>query len=282
MQNKNVLITGATAGIGLETAKVLAKKGANIYIVARNTDKAKSAVEEIKSQNKNSTVDYFIADLSSQKEVRRLAEEVNAKLQKLDVLINNAGGVFQQKQYSVDNIEMTFATNHLSYFLLTNLLLDLLKKSTPARIVNVASDSHYRGKMDINDLGLNANYGGLKAYEQSKLANVLFTLELAERLKDSGITVNVLHPGRVKTDIGLKNTGVLYKLAWNFFKVFSSVSIEKGAETSIFLAHSENVKDVSGKYFSDCKPKMYSRYAETAGLKEKLWDSSEKLTGITK
>lgn len=282
MQNKNVLITGATAGIGLETAKVLAKKGANIYIVARNTDKARLAVEEIKSQNKKSTVDYFIADLSSQKEIRRLAAEVNAKLDKLDVLINNAGAVFQRKQNSVDDIEMTFATNHLSYFLLTNLLIDSLKKAAPSRIVNVASDSHYRGKIDLNDLGLDSGYSGLKAYEQSKLGNVLFTLELAERLQGSGVTANVLHPGRVKTDIGLKNTGFLYKLAWNFFKAFSSVSIEKGAETSIYLAHSEDIKEISGKYFSDSKQKWHSRYSQTPGLKEKLWDTSEKLTGISK
>lgn len=278
MQNKNILITGATAGIGLETAKLLAKKGGNIYIVARTFEKAKLAVEEIKKHSGNENINYFIADLSSQKEICRLAEEVKSKLNKLDVLINNAGATFQHFQLSEDNIEMTFATNHLSYFLLTNLLLDLLKKSTPARIVIVASHSHYRGTLDFNDLNMTTNYNGLKAYERSKLGNVLFTLELAERLKGSGVTINALHPGRVKTDIGSKNSGLLYKVGWTFIKLFLSVSIEKGAETSIYLAHSEEVKDVSGKYFADKKQKWHSRYSQTQGLKEKLWEASEKLT----
>jgi NAD(P)-dependent dehydrogenase (short-subunit alcohol dehydrogenase family) len=280
MQNKNVLITGATAGIGLETAKNLAKRGANIYIVGRNADKSKVAVEEIKKYSGNNHVHFFIADLSSQKEIRRLATEINTKLDRLDILINNAGAVFQDLRYSADNIELTFATNHLSYFLLTHLLLDLLKKSAPARIINVASDSHYRGKIDFNDLNMASGFNGLAAYERSKLGNVLFTVELAEKLKGSGITVNALHPGRVKTDIGSKNTGLLYKLGWNFFKVFSSISIEKGAETSIYLAHSEDVKEKTGYYFSECKPKEYSRYGKTPGLKEKLWEVSVQLTGL--
>ena len=280
MKNKNILITGATSGIGLETAKSLAKKGANIYIVARSTDKAKSTVEEIKKFSENNNIDFFVADLSSLKEVRKLSEEVKAKLNKLDVLINNAGATFQHFKLSVDSIEMTFATNHLSYFLLTNLLLDLLKKSASSRIIIVASHSHYRGTMDFNDLNMKTNFNGLKAYERSKLANVLFTLELAERLKGSGITINALHPGRVKTDIGSKNSGLLYKIGWTFFKLFLSVTVKKGARTSIYLAHSEEVKDVSGKYFAECKQKWHSRYSQTPGLKEKLWEESERLTSL--
>jgi len=280
MQNKNILITGATAGIGLETAKSLAKMGANIYIVARTSDKAKLAIEEIKKYSGNDNIDFFVADLSSLGEVRKLAEDVQAKLNKLDVLINNAGATFQHFRLSEDNIEMSFATNHLSYFLLTNLLINLIKESAPARIVIVASDSHYRGSIDFNDLNMTANFNGLKAYERSKLGNVLFTLELAERLKGSGVTVNALHPGRVKTDIGSKNSGLLYKIGWTLFKIFSSVSIEKGAETSVFLAHSEEVKDVTGKYFANSKQKWHSRYSQTPGMKEKLWEESKKLTGI--
>ena len=280
MQNKNILITGATAGIGLETAKALAKKGANMYIVARTIEKAKIAVEDIKKHSGNDNVHFFIADLSAQKEVRKLAEEVKTRLNKLDVLINNAGATFQYFKRSVDNIEMSFATNHLSYFLLTNLLLDLIKRSAPSRIVNVASDSHYRGTIDFNDLDMAANYNGLKAYERSKLGNVLFTLELAERLKDSGVTINALHPGRVKTDIGSKNSGLLYTVGWTLFKLFSSISIEKGAETSVYLAASDDVKEISGKYFADSKQKWHSRYSQTPGMKEKLWEESEKLTGI--
>lgn len=280
MQNKNILITGATSGIGLETAKSIAKKGGNIYIVGRTIEKAKLAVEEIIKCSGNDHIDYFVADLSSQNEIRRLAAEVKAKLNQLDVLINNAGATFQHFQLSEDNIEMTFATNHLSYFLLTNLLLDLLKKSTPARIVIVASHSHYRGTLDFSDLNMTINYNGLKAYERSKLGNVLFTLELAERLKGIGVTINALHPGRVKTDIGSKNSGLLYKVGWAFFKLFLSVSIEKGAETSIYLSHSEEVKDVSGNYFAARKQKWHSRYSQTPGLKEKLWEASEKLTNL--
>ncbi len=278
MQNKNILITGASAGIGLETAKSLAKRGANIFIVARTFDKAKSAVEEIKKYSGNKNIDFFVADLSSQQEIRRLAEEVKVKLNKLDVLINNAGAAFQHFKLSADNIEMTFATNHLSYFLLTNLLLDLLKKSAPARIVIVASDSHYRGTLDFNNLNMSGNFNGLKAYEQSKLCNVLYTLELAEQLKGTGVTVNALHPGRVKTNIGSKNSGFLYKMGWTFFKLFLSVSIEKGAETSILLAYSDEVKDISGKYFADSRQKWHSRYSQTPGLAKQLWEVSEKLT----
>lgn len=280
MQNKNILITGATAGIGLETAKSLAKKGANIYIVARTAEKAKIAVEEIKKYSGNDSIHFFVADLSSQKEVRKLAEEVKARLNKLDVLINNAGATFQHFRRSVDNIEMSFATNHLSYFLLTNLLLDLIKQSAPARIVIVASDSHYRGKIDFNDLDMTTNFNGLKAYERSKLGNVLFTLELAERLRGSGVTINALHPGRVKTDIGSKNSGILYTVGWTLFKWFSSISIEKGAETSVYLAASDEVIEISGKYFADSKQKWHSRYSQTAGMKEKLWEESVRLTNL--
>jgi NAD(P)-dependent dehydrogenase (short-subunit alcohol dehydrogenase family) len=280
MQNKNILITGATAGIGLETAKQLAKKGANIYIVGRSKDKSETAVGEIKKYSGNANVFCFVADLSSQTSIRTLGKEINGNINTLDVLINNAGAVFQERQFSTDNIELTFATNHLNYFLLTHLLLDLLKQAPSARIVNVASDSHYKGRIDFDDLYMKSNYVGLKAYERAKLCNVLFTIELAERLKSTGITVNALHPGRVKTDIGSKNSGFLYKLGWAYFKAFSAISIEDGAKTSIYLASSDEVKGVSGKYFATCKEKEPSRYSKTEGLKEKLWAISAELTGL--
>lgn len=280
MQNKNILITGATAGIGLETAKQLAKKGANVYIVGRSKDKAETAVGEIKKYSGNANVFYFVADLSSQASIRTLAKEINGSINALDVLINNAGAVFQERQFSTDNIELTFATNHLNYFLLTHLLLDLLKQTPHARIVNVASDSHYKGRIDFDDLYMKSNYAGLKAYERAKLCNVLFTIELAERLKNTGITVNALHPGRVKTDIGSKNSGLLYTLGWAYFKTFSAISIEEGAKTSIYLASSDEVKGVSGRYFATCKEKEPSRYSKTEGLKEKLWAISAELTGL--
>jgi NAD(P)-dependent dehydrogenase (short-subunit alcohol dehydrogenase family) len=280
MTNKNILITGATAGIGLETAKQLAKKGANIYIVGRSKEKSETAVAEIKKYSGNENVFYFVADLSSQKEVRQLSSDIKQKLSKLDVLINNAGATFQYLTYSADAIEMTFATNHLSYFLLTNLLLDLMKTSSPSRIINVASGSHYKGRIDFNDFYMTQNYQGLKAYERSKLCNVLYTLELAEQLKGTGVTVNALHPGRVKTDIGGKNSGLLFKLGWAVFKLISGISVEKGAETSVYLACSDDVKTISGKYFDECKIKEPSKYAQTEGLKEKLWAISTKLTGL--
>ncbi len=281
MKNKNILITGATAGIGLETAKALAKQGANVYIHGRNKEKAQKAVDEVIAYSGNKNVDFFIADLSSQKEVRKLADEVKAKLDRLDVLINNAGGVFQKRQLSVDGIEMTFANNHLSYFLLTHLLLDLLKKSANSRIVNVASHSHYSGKFDFEDMKMERSYNIMKAYERSKLGNVLFTMELAERLKGTGVTVNALHPGVVKTGIAGKNTGKLVVLAWKLFELYQgAISAEDGAKTSIYLASSPEVEGESGKYYDLCKHKWQSRYSQTEGLKEKVWELSAKLTGL--
>lgn len=280
MQNKNILITGATAGIGLETARQLAKTGANIYIVGRNNEKCTTAIENIKSFSDNANISFFTADLSSQKQVRKLAGEINATLPCLDILINNAGAVYQERGFSEDNIELTFATNHLSYFLLTHLLLDVMKKSSSARVINVSSGSHYKGKLDFNDLYMNSGYGGLKAYERSKLCNVLFTIALAEKLKDTGITVNALHPGRVKTDIGNKNSGLFYTFAWAVFTALSGISVEDGAKTSVYLATSNDVKDITGKYFDDCKVKEYSSYAKTPGMKEKLWEVSEELTRV--
>ena len=278
MQNKTILITGGSSGIGFETAIALAKKGATIYIVGRNADKTKQAVEEIKKQSANDKIDFFIADLSSQKQIRKLAEEIKLKLTRLDVLINNAGAVFQTLQYTEDKIESTFATNHLNYFLLTNLLLDLLKASAPARIVNVSSHSHYPGRIDFNDLNMTKKYHILRAYERSKVSNVLFTIELAERLKGSGVTVNVLHPGKVKTDIGVKNTSLFTKIVWKTLTSILAVSVKKGAETSVYLASAKEVANTTGKYFSDCKEKMPSTYSQTKGLKERLWKVSEDLT----
>lgn len=282
MQNKNILITGATAGIGLETAKALAKQGANVYVHGRDAAKAQKAVDEIIRFSKNKNVGFFTADLSSQKEVRRLADEVKAKLERLDVLINNAGGVFQQRQLSVDGIEMTLANNHLSYFLLTHLLLDLLKKSAPSRIVNVASHSHYSGKFNFDDINMERGYSIMKAYERSKLGNVLFTMELAERLKGTGVTVNALHPGVVKTGIAGKNTGKLVVWAWKVFEIYQgAISPEEGAKTSVYLASSPEVEGETGKYYADSKHKWHSKYSQTEGLKEKLWEVSAKLTGLS-
>jgi len=280
MQNKNVLITGGNAGIGLATAIDLAKKGANIFIVSRSEEKAKEAVRKINAESGNANAKYFLADLSSQKSIRTLAEAVKKEITVLDVLINNAGGVFPDFKLSDDGLEMTIATNHFAYFLLTNLLLDLIKKSDYARIVNVSSGSHYKGKIDFASFTENKGYFILKAYEQSKLANVLFTQELAERLATTNVTVNALHPGFVKTDIGKKGTQWYANLFWTISSNLTAISIEDGAKTSIYLASSDAVKNVSGKYFDKCKEKTPAPLAADKALQKQLWVESERLCAI--
>src|SRR5689334_16012402 len=192
MKNRNIIITGGNAGIGLATAIALAKLGANIYIVARSKEKGVEAIKNIITASGNSNIKYFVANLASQKSIRQLAAEIKNEISVLDVLINNAGGVFPDFKLSEDGLEMTIATNHFAYFLLTNLLLDLIKKSDYARIVNVSSDSHYRGKIDFESFTKNKSYFVRHSYPQSKLANVLFTNELAERLRNTHVTVNSL------------------------------------------------------------------------------------------
>jgi len=279
MNKKICLITGATAGIGKETARQLAAKNIHVVITARSKEKAEATVQEIKSQYPDASLDYLLCDLSSQKSVRKLAQEFIDTYDRLDILINNAGAVFSELQYSEDNIEMQFACNHLAPFLLTNLLLDLLKQSAPSRIINVSSDSHYRGKINFDDLYFTKKYFALTAYEQSKLANVLFTYELDRKLEDTDVTVNALHPGMVDTSIGNTNSNGIVSLGWSFMRLFS-IPIEKGAATSVYLATAEEVKNVSGKYFYKCKTKKSSRasYDKEAALK--LWNVSKQLTGL--
>jgi len=280
MKEKNILITGGNAGIGLATSISLAKKDATIYIVSRNKEKAEAAVAQIKEESKNNNIHYFLADLSSQKSIRNLAQEINKKLTKLDILINNAGGVFSEFQLSEDGIEKTLATNHFSFFLLTNLLLDLLKKSDAARIVNVSSDSHLKGKIDFDSFTQNKDYFILKAYEQSKLANVFFTQELASRLKNSNITVNALHPGFVNTNIGTKGTQWYANWIWSLASKIGGLSVEKGAKTSIYLASSDEVKNITGKYFDKCKSVTPAAITKDKKLQQEVWEVSEKLCPI--
>lgn len=196
-------------------------------------------------------------------------------------MINNAGGVFSEFQLSEDGIEMTLATNHFSFFLLTNLLLDLLKNSDNARIVNVSSDSHYKGKIDFNSFTQNQDYFILKAYEQSKLANVFFTQELAKRLKDHNVTVNALHPGFVNTNIGTKGTQWYANWIWSLASKIGGLSIENGAKTSIYLASSDEVKNVTGKYFDKCKSVAPSKISKDEKLQKEIWEISEKLCPIS-
>ncbi len=277
MKNKTVIVTGGNAGIGYETALGIAKLGATTYIISRDETKAKAAVEQLKAESHNLAIDYFIADFSSQKSVRQVAERIKQKLTVIDVLVNNAGGVYPSFALSEDGLEMTIATNHFGPFLLTNLLLPLIEKSSEGRIVNVSSRSHYRGKIDFESFTKEKGYFVMKAYEQSKLANVLFTSVLAERLKSKNITVNSLHPGVVKTDIGKKGTPAYIRWFWSMFTFLGGISVEDGAKTSIYLASSNEVKNVTGKYFDLCKVKEESALAKDKNLAKQLWAETERL-----
>ena len=278
MVGKVILISGGTGGIGRETALALAKMGAQITLIGRNPTKAVQTAEMIRQESGNQAIDFLVGDLSSQADIRRIADEFRARHNRLDVLINNAGAVFLNPQKSVDGIGMTFALNHLNYFLLTNLLLDLIKASAPARIINVSSAAHIGGKMNFDDLQVDEGFGGWKAYSQSKLANILFTYELARRLEGTGVTVNALHPGFVATNFGISNGGLfgpLFKLVQ-----FAAISPEEGAQTTIYLASSRDVQSVTGQYFSKKKPVRSSPATYRAEDAALLWQQSLRLTGL--
>jgi retinol dehydrogenase 12 len=281
MKNRNVIITGGNAGIGLATSVALAKQGANIYIVSRDKEKAEEAVKEIIAASGNKNVKYFLAELSSQKSIRQLVEEIKKEMNVVDVLINNAGCAFINFELSDDGLEKTIATNHFAYFLLTNLLLDLIKKSDYARIVNVSSDSHYNGKINLDSFTHKKGYFVRSAYEQSKLANVLFTNELADRLKNTHVTANSLHPGFVKTKIGNKNAAWYSSLAWSVMTALGAINVEDGAKTSVYLASSPEVKNVTGAYFDKCKPKEIAKRAKDISMQKELWKRSEELCPIS-
>jgi len=277
--NKTVLITGATGGIGKETAKALALKGAEVIIVGRNKEKTINTVEEIKKYSDNQKIDYLIADLSSQEEIRKISEEFLKSGRPLHILVNNVGQYFPKFVESVDGIEMTFALNHLSYFLLTNLLIERIKESGKGRIVNVSSIAHKFFNIDFNDLECRKNYIGFIAYCKSKLANILFTRELAKRLRNTGITVNALHPGVVATSFG--------KMSWWYNILFNTIgrpfqiSPEKGARTSIYLCTSPDVENITGEYFVKCKVAPISKFAKNDQAAQKLWEISEKMTNLS-
>lgn len=280
MTKQRVLITGGNAGIGLATAKGLAKKEFEVIIVARSEAKAEAALHEIKADSGNDALHYLVADLASQQQVRDLANDFIQQHNKLDVLVNNAGAYFSEFELTEDGIERQFAINHLAPFLLTNLLLDTLKDSAPSRIVNVASNAHYRGTINFEDVNHAHNYDGFrKAYAQSKLANVLFTYELHRRLKGTSVAVNALHPGVVRTDIAQKNANPLTNFFWGALKPFM-VNTGKGAETSVYLASSPDVKGASGEYYVKCKPKKSSGESYDKEVALRLWELSEELTGL--
>lgn len=278
LKNKICLITGANAGIGFETAKNLCAQGAKSILLCRSKEKGLAAIQRIKKEYPEAKADFAVADLSSQTQVRKLAQGILNDNDKIDVLVNNAGSWFSDFQLTEDQVERQWAINHLSPFLLTHLLLPALRQSEDPRIINVSSDSHFHGKIHFKDVNLESNYHGLRAYAQSKLANVLFTLEF-ERRKSFPISINAVQPGLVKTDIGLKNTISFHGLMWKLRRL-TGVTPEKGAATSIYLASSEEVRGISGKYWDKSKPKPTSKNANSQEDAAKLWQLSEKMCGI--
>jgi retinol dehydrogenase 12 len=276
MQGKVCLVTGATLGIGKETALGLARMGAHVVIAGRDAARTRETAAAIAAQSGNSQIDFLIADLSSQAEVRRLAQEFQDKYPRLDVLLNNAGAIFTRRETTVDGFERTWALNHLAEFLLTQLLLDRLEASAPARIVNVASSAHASGTIDFDNLQGEKKFSGIGAYGQSKLANILFTYALARRLAGKGVTANCLHPGVVATGFGHNTPGLINTLL-GLARPFL-MTAEKGAATSIYLASSPDVADVSGKYFAKCAPVASSKLSMDVALQERLWELSMRQT----
>jgi NAD(P)-dependent dehydrogenase (short-subunit alcohol dehydrogenase family) len=278
MGGKIVLITGGTSGIGKAAATALAGMGATVVITGRNEERGKRALQEIREESGNDGVELILADLTVQDEVRRLAEELRERHNQLEVLVNNAGLVLSERTETPDGIETQLAINHLAPFLLTNLLLDLLKESAPSRIVTVSSDAHRWAKIDLDDLQSRKRYRGMQVYGKTKLANIMFTYELAERLEGTGVTANCMHPGGVNTNFG-NNQGGPMNLLFRLFKPFMR-SPEQGADTLIYLASSPEVEGMTGKYLADRKVKAASDAAYDETTRKRLWEASEELTGL--
>jgi len=268
MTPKTILITGATDGIGQATAHQLAAQGHRVLLHGRNPARGQAALTQIQNATGNAHLEYFNADLASLRQVRQLAADVQAKHSRLDVLLLNAGVIAPKRTLSEDGFELTFAVNHLAYFLLTHLLLEMLKQSAPARVVVVASQVHHSGQINFNDLQLERGYSGPKAYSNSKLANVLFANELAARLAGTGVTVNSLHPGVINTK--------LLRAGWGG----GGASVETGAATSVYLATSAAVEGVTGKYFSNQQESTPSAASRNPALQKQLWDVSAQMVRV--
>jgi len=268
----NIVLTGGTSGLGYRTAKVLGHEIENkIILIGSNKQKGEFSVENLIKETSNKNISFMQCDLSSISEINLLAEKL--KNIKIDILINNAGALFFSRNESVDEIEKTFALNHLSYFILTNLLLKYKIIKSGGRIVNVASGAHRGVKLDFNNLEMTTNYNGWISYKKSKLCNILFTKKMSELTKKNKITVNCLHPGFVKTQFGKNNNGLAtlaIKLLMNFF----AISVEEGAETIVFLATDNSVKNITGKYFYQSKIKEPSIFAQNQNDADLLWKKS--------
>lgn len=279
MTTKTILITGATSGIGRVAAESLAQHGAQVVVVGRNPAKTEATVAEIRRATGNPAVDFLLADLSVQAQVRGLAKQFQSRYPRLDVLINNAGGIFRTRTLTADGREMTFALNHLSYFLLTNLLLETLIASGPARIVNVSSNAHRRVRaLNFDDLEGAQGYAGLTAYSASKLANVMFTYALARRLAGTRVTANAMHPGLVSTGFGANN-GRMWALIYVLVNAIGR-SPAQGADTLIYLATSPEVEGVTGQYFYERQARRTSPASYDEAAAKRLWDASAQFVGL--
>ncbi len=278
MQGKTVVITGATSGIGEVAATDLAAKGARIVFVARDRSRGEATLAKLNAKAPGLSHKVHYADLSLLAEQKRVAAEIAAAEPRIDVLINNAGAAFSQRQVTADGFELTFALNHLSYFVITAGLRERLLGSTPARIVSTSSDAHRGMKIDLDDLQTEKSYTSIKAYGRSKLENILFTRELARRLRGTGVTANCLHPGVVATRFGHSSGGAIQPLL-KAVQIFA-ISPEKGAETIVYLASSPDVANVSGEYFYKNKVAKTSATASDAALAAALWNKTAELTGV--
>jgi NAD(P)-dependent dehydrogenase (short-subunit alcohol dehydrogenase family) len=280
VRGKTAVVTGATSGIGLEASVQLARSGLRVLMVGRDPARTEAAVADVAARSGSKDVTHLLCDFSSQAAIRKLADAILARLDRLHVLVNNAGGVNKSRRLTVDGIEATFAVNHLGYFLLTNLLQDRLVKSAPARVVTVASIGHRRGTLDFADLGFERGYGVMKAYTRSKLANVLFAAELARRLAGTGVTSNSLHPGAVATNIWSGAPLWAKPIIFLFFRP-SFISVPEGARGMVTLATDPSLEGVTGKYFENGQAVEPAPLARDEALAKRLWDVSAAMVGLT-
>jgi len=280
MQGKIVVVTGGTSGIGGVAALRLAEKGARIVLIARDQTRAAATLVKLKNANPSAAHAAHYGDLSALAEMKRVAGEVAAAEPRIDVLVNNAGAVFLSRKTSVDGLEMTFATNHMAYFVVTNILLDRLKATPRARIVSTASDAHRSGKLDFDDLQSEKSYGSFRVYGTSKLCNILFTCELARRLDGADVTANCLHPGFVGTRFGQNNASNIFTKLLRDAVMSLGISPEEGAKTIIHLASSPDVATISGEYFYKCKVAEPTAAAQNDADAKRLWDVSAKIAGL--
>jgi NAD(P)-dependent dehydrogenase (short-subunit alcohol dehydrogenase family) len=278
MEGKVVLITGGTSGIGRAAATALAAMGAEVVVAGRDRERGEAAVEEIRDTSGNERVSLMLADLAVQTEVRGLAEEFRERYDRLDVLVNNAGIIQSKRTETPDGLELTLAVNHLAPFLLTNLLLDLLKESAPSRIITVSSEARRGAQIDFEDLQSERRYRAFKVYGMTKLANILFTYELAERLEGTGVVANCLHPGGVNTNFGANNRS-FGTLLFRAFKPFMRTP-EQGADTIVYLAISPEAGKMTGRYLTDRKVVSSFNEPHDEATQKRLWEVSEKLTNL--